>query len=89
MPAISMFYGVIIYMFFFDNKKHHCPHIHAQYGEQSVVIAIEDGKILQGDLPKNKMKLVQAWVEIHQDELMADWKLAIEGQQLFKIDPLK
>ena len=35
------------------------------------------------------MKLVEAWIEIHQDELMADWNLAVEGQQLFKIDPLK
>jgi hypothetical protein len=89
MPAISMFYGIIIYMFFFDDKKHHCPHIHAHYGEHSAVIAIEDGEVLKGDLPKKKMKLVQAWIEIHQDDLMADWKLAIEGQQLFKIDPLK
>lgn len=35
------------------------------------------------------MKLVEAWIEIHQEELMADWQLAVEGQQLFKIDPLK
>ena len=35
------------------------------------------------------MKLVEAWIEIHQEELMADWKLVVEGQQLFKIDPLK
>jgi hypothetical protein len=35
------------------------------------------------------MKLVQAWIEIHHDDLMADWKLAIAGQELFKIDPLK
>ena len=43
MPAISMFYGVIIYMFFFDDKKHHRPHIHAHYGDESTVMAIEDG----------------------------------------------
>lgn len=67
MPAISMFYGVIIYMFFFDDKKHHRPYIHAHYGDQSAVIAIDDGEVLQGDLPKKKLKLVQAWIEIHQD----------------------
>jgi hypothetical protein len=89
MPAISMFYGVIIYMFFFDDKKHHRPHIHAHYGGHSAVIAIDDGKILQGSLPRNKMKLVQAWMEIHRDDLMANWALATEGQQLFKIDPLR
>ena len=34
-------------------------------------------------------KLVQAWLEIHNDEIMADWKLASEGNEIFKIDPLK
>jgi hypothetical protein len=33
--------------------------------------------------------MVQAWVEIHRDELMADWELAIAGDQIYKIDPLK
>ena len=53
------------------------------------MIAIDDGEIIVGELPKKKMKLVQAWIEIHQDELMADWKLAVKGQQPFKINPLK
>ena len=89
MPVISMFYGIIVLMFFFDNKKHHRPHIHAQYGEYEVIIAIDDGEVLEGELPKPKMKLVQAWIEIHGDELAADWRLAVEGQQPFKIEPLK
>ena len=89
MPVISMFYGIIVLMFFFDNKKHHRPHIHAQYGEYEVIIAIDDGEVLEGELPKPKMKLVQAWIEIHRDELAADWRLAVEGQQPFKIEPLK
>ena len=45
--------------------------------------------MLAGDFPKNKQRLVQAWIEIHSEELMADWKLAIEGRELFRIDPLK
>ena len=76
-------------MFYFDNKKHHRSHIHAQYGEHDAIIAIDDGEILYGDLPKSKMKLVQAWIEIHRDELMANWQLAVEGHQPFKIEPLK
>ncbi len=89
MPAISLFYGVIIYMFYFDNRQHHKPHIHAHYGEFAAVIDIEDGTILEGELPRKKIKLVQAWLEIHRDDLMADWQLAIQGQELFKIDPLR
>ena len=89
MPVISMFYGIIILMFYFDNKKHHRPHIHSQYGEHAAVIAIDTGEVLEGDLPRTKMKLVQAWIEIHKDELMADWQLAVEGLQPFKIEALK
>jgi hypothetical protein len=89
MPVISMFYGIIILMFYFDNRKHYLPHIHAQFAEDEAIIGIDDGKILEGDLPKAKMKLVQAWIEIHRDELMADWKMAVEGQQPFKIEPLR
>ena len=42
-----------------------------------------------GEIPGNKLKLIKAWIEIHQEELMADWKLAVEGQQPFKIEPLR
>jgi len=89
MPVISMFYGIIILMFYFDNKKHHLPHIHAQYAEYEAIIGIDSGEILEGTIPKSKMKLVQAWIEIHKDDLLANWKMAVEGQQPFKIEPLK
>ena len=89
MPAISMFYGIIIYMFFFDDRRHHVPHIHAQYTDNTAIISIDEGEILDGVLPSKKLRLVQAWVEIHKDELMANWKLATEGHELFKIEPLR
>ena len=89
MPVISMFYGVIVRMFYFDNAKHKTPHIHVQYGEQNVVIAIPRGTLLEGKIKPAKLKLVQAWIEIHQEELIADWKLAVEGQKVFKINPLR
>ena len=89
MPSISMFYGIIIYMYFMDNKQHQMPHIHAKYQDYEIVLSIPDGEILEGDMPKSKMKLLSAWIEIHQDELMANWQLAISGQQLYKIEPLR
>ncbi len=89
MPVISMFYGVIVLMYYFDNKKHHLPHIHAQYGEEEAVISIPEGSVIEGSLRTAKLKLVQAWIEIHRDELMADWQLAVNGQAVFKIEPLK
>jgi hypothetical protein len=51
--------------------------------------SIPEGELIEGSLRRAKLKLVQAWIEIHQDELMADWQLAVTGQQVFKIDPLK
>ena len=59
MPAISMFYGILILMYFYDNKKHSAPHIHAEYGEYEATISIEEF-VLGGSLPPAKMKLVQA-----------------------------
>lgn len=89
MPVISMFYGVIVLMYYFDNKKHRQPHIHVQYSDEEAVISIPDGTVLEGTLKSAKLKLVQAWIEIHHEELMADWRLAVTGQAVFKIDPLK
>lgn len=89
MAVISMFYGIIISMFYFDDRKHHTPHIHVKYQEEEAVISIPDGKILEGSIKENKMILVEAWIEIHKEELMADWELAIDGKNVFKIEPLK
>ena len=89
MPTISMFYGVIVNMYALDTDRHHHPHVHARYNEHKVVLRIPDGEVLGGGLPGKQMKLVQAWIAIHQDELMADWQLASEGQTPFKIEPLR
>ena len=89
MPVISMFYGLIVMMYYLDTKQHKHPHIHVKYGEYEIVLRIPDGEVLEGDLPGGKLKLVKAWIEIHQDELMANWELASKGSEVFKIDPLK
>lgn len=70
MPEISRFYGIIIYMFFND---HNPPHFKAKFGEFEANILIENGSILNGDLPVSKLKLVSAWAEIHKDELLIMW----------------
>ena len=88
MPVLSMFYGIVIYMYAFDNRKHHRPHFHAEYAEFSVVVAIDDGEVLDGDFPRAKMKLVQAWLEIHREDLTADWNLAVQGLPPQRIKPL-
>lgn len=70
MPIISMFYGIIIRMYLLDNKYHNSPHIHAKYAEFEASISIDDGDILAGKLPRKQLRLVQAWIELHRDELI-------------------
>ena len=89
MPVISMFYGVIVMMYYFDNRRHHEPHIHVQYSDEEAVISIPGGEVIEGSIRANKLKLLQARIEIHQEDLMADWQLAVNGQPVFKIDPLR
>ncbi|OHE82157.1 MAG: hypothetical protein A2107_10925 [Verrucomicrobia bacterium GWF2_62_7] len=89
MAVISMFYGIIISLYFMDRSRHKQPHVHARYQEHEAVLSVPDGRLLEGRLPANKMKLVQAWIEIHRDELLADWELAVQGQAVFKIEPLR
>ena len=84
-----MFYGLIISMYYLDNRQHHVPHIHVRYQDEEAVISIPDGRILEGSLKINKLKLIEAWIEIHQEDLMADWTLAISGETIFKIEPLR
>ena len=87
-PVLSMFFGIIVHMYKELGGKHNKPHIHAEYSGDEVVVAL-DGTVLEGGLPKAKMKLLEAWMEIHRDELEANWKLLSNGEQFFRIDPLK
>jgi hypothetical protein len=84
-----MFYGIIVYMYYKDNNQHNKPHIHAIYQDDEVIVEIPNGEILEGNIPNSKMKLLSAWIELHKDELIADWKLAVEGQPPYKIEPLR
>jgi hypothetical protein len=77
-------------MYLLDNKHHNLPHIHARYAEfeASINIGDGDGEVLVGELPRKQLRLVQAWVELHRDELMADWELSVSNESPYKIAPL-
>lgn len=88
MPTISMFYGILVLMYYEDTKKHNLPHIHARYQGHKIAVSIPDGEMLDGSFPRAQLRLLLAWIELRKAELMADWELAISGQELYKIDPL-
>ena len=85
MPTISMFYGIIIRLYFAPGE-HNPPHFHAYYNEFKASVDIRTAEIIAGSLPR---RLVQAWVELRQEELLADWSLVMNGEEPFKIEPLQ
>ena len=88
MPTLSMFFGIIIRMYYAP-KEHNPPHIHVYYQEHTATINIDDCSISQGKIPTKQLRLVTAWIELHRDELMADWQLCQNGEKPFTIEPLK
>lgn len=89
MPIISMFFGVIIRMSKNANGQCELPCIHAQYQDHQALFSINKCSLEQGKFPSKQRKLVEAWMELHIDELMADWEFAINNEEIYKIDPLK
>ena len=88
MPVLSTFFGIIVRMYNEKGGKHNIPHIHVEYSGEELVIGL-DGTILEGNIPKNKRKLLDAWMEILREDLLANWTLLNSGEQIFRIDPLK
>ena len=68
--------------------RHNKPHVHALYGDNEIIVGI-DGDVLEGSFPKKQMKLLLAWMAIHEEELLANWKLLSNGDGYFKIEPLR
>ncbi|WP_031387890.1 DUF4160 domain-containing protein [Desulfonatronum thiodismutans] len=89
MPTISMFYGILVLMYYRDNRRHHLPHVHVRYQGDEAAVSIEEGMIIEGALPNKQLRMVQAWIEIHKEALMVNWELAVSGEQPFRIPPLQ
>ena len=85
MPEISRFLGIVIGMFY---TEHGLPHFHAVYGEYEVTVEIESGRVT-GRFPARAMRHVLEWADLHQQELLENWRLARAGQPLNRIAPLE
>lgn len=59
MPTISMFFGILVSIFYGDNEQHHTPHIHVRYQGNKASVAIDDGRVLAGDFPPRQLRMVQ------------------------------
>ncbi|MBN2627013.1 MAG: DUF4160 domain-containing protein [Spirochaetales bacterium] len=67
---------------------HTPPHFHAQYGNAKALISILDAVVINGSLPSRQLKLVLAWCELHENELIANWESAKKHGEIHRIDPL-
>jgi hypothetical protein len=85
-PTISRFFGIVIAMFFDDHEP---PHFHARHAEGSIKVRIDPVEVIDGTLGRRQRRLVLAWAELHQDELLENWRLARAGETLQEIEPLR
>lgn len=86
MPTISMFYGILIQMFWADHAP---PHFHALYAEHEALIDIKTLELIRGTMPRRALSLVLEWASEHHSELLEDWKLCEQNQTPKKILPLQ
>jgi hypothetical protein len=85
MPEISRFLGIVIRMYYRDHAP---PHFHAEYGDHEIIVNIDDGTI-EGHFPRRARSAVNEWLELHRDELKANWNLARAEQPLNRVEPLE
>ena len=73
MPVISYFFGIYIRMYHDD---HNPPHFHAEYQGHEALFAIEDGRMLAGNMPSKAQRIIREWADENQEALTADWDKA-------------
>jgi Domain of unknown function (DUF4160) len=88
-PELSRFFGIIIRMFAEPGSTHHAPHFHAYYQGEVGIFSFDPVEIIGGSLPRRQRRLVEAWAELHELELLADWQRLQEGRSPASIEPLK
>ena len=59
--------------------------MHVEYQGHEALVAIEDGIIVQGELPKRALALVKQWCLDHREELEQNWVRAQALQPLSRI----
>lgn len=88
MPELSRFYGIIIRMYMEAGGQHHSPHFQAYYGDDVAIYTASPIELIAGSLPRRQQRFVEAWAELHEDELLANWQLLQAGQLPLPIAPL-
>ncbi|HEX7181730.1 MAG TPA: DUF4160 domain-containing protein [Thermoanaerobaculia bacterium] len=84
MPALSRFYGIVVFMNYND---HNPPHFHARYQDQEVIVDLGTG-VVRGTMSKRALQMLFEWTDQHREELLKNWELARQRKALEPIAPL-
>jgi hypothetical protein len=86
MPTLSIFYGIVIQMFWRDHAP---PHLHAVYNEYEAEIDIRTLRLIKGYLPRHALALTLKWARLHQSELSEAWSACSRKTSPKRIAPLE
>ncbi len=89
MPEVSRFFGIVVTMYWEAGAAHMAPHFHVRYEDYRASYGIDPVVQLAGALPRRQQRLIEAWAELHQEELLANWELAQQNRMLRRITGLK
>jgi hypothetical protein len=89
MPEVSRFLGIIVSIYWEADAQHHEPHFHVRYANYRASYGINPVVQLAGALPLRQQRLVEAWAELHQEELLNNWALAQQGRKVVRIEGLR
>ena len=83
---ISLFAGILIRMRKDDLDE---PHFYAEFDDKEAIISILEAKVISGTVPHKKKLLLEAWLSLHEDEMLANWTLLRRDEQLYPVNPLR
>lgn len=88
-PILSTFYGIVVRINTERNEPHHTPHIHAYYQGAGIAMDFEGNILANDNFPPKKIRMLQTWIDIHCEDLIANWDIWNNDGEYFKIDPLR
>lgn len=83
---LSSFGGISIHAY---PDEHGHPHVHVKSAEDVVVLRIDDGDRIIGDLPSADLEMARRWLDLHREEVMRAWDMLQRGESPERIAPLR
>lgn len=86
---VSAFYGLVVAYAATKNKQSVAPYVIVIHEGRDSGVALLDNHLIYGYLPQGKLLLTNAWIEIHKEELLANWHSGRLTGEYFKVEPLR